>query len=70
MLFLSKGPWLTGQASFVTSARQRQGQASANIIVKYFKEDVREEVRACIVEREDGAQGFGIFVSLSFGLSC
>ncbi|KAH6885528.1 hypothetical protein BKA70DRAFT_1123962 [Coprinopsis sp. MPI-PUGE-AT-0042] len=61
LVVLSRGRWLTGNVNVISSATQGQGQVSVDMTVKYFRDNARDEVRACLVEREDGGRGVGIF---------
>ncbi|KAH6910282.1 hypothetical protein BKA70DRAFT_119945 [Coprinopsis sp. MPI-PUGE-AT-0042] len=61
VVVLSRGRWLSGNVNVVSSATQEWGQVSVDVTVKYFRDNARDEVRACLVEREDGGRGVGIF---------
>ncbi|KAH6910287.1 hypothetical protein BKA70DRAFT_1560892 [Coprinopsis sp. MPI-PUGE-AT-0042] len=61
VLLLSRGRWLTGDVTIVSGGNNKEGQATVNVEVGYAREDTRDKVRACFIEREDGAKGVGIF---------
>jgi len=56
----------SGTLDVVVDPEQERGVASVRVTVRYFREDVRDVAKACLVERE-GVSGVGIFVGvLSF----
>ncbi|KAH6885536.1 hypothetical protein BKA70DRAFT_1467274 [Coprinopsis sp. MPI-PUGE-AT-0042] len=68
VLLLSRGRWLTGDVTIVSGGNNKEGQATVNVEVGYAREDTRDKVRACFIEREDGAKGVGIFTPKYEGL--
>ena len=63
LLLISRGPMSAGSVEIVTSPQQDQGVATVEIVVSYFREDVRDQANVCRILRKDGEIGVGIFVS-------
>ena len=64
LLLISRGPRLScGRVEIVTSPQQDQDVATVQVVVGYFKQDVRDEAKVCYIGRGDGEIGVGIFVS-------
>ena len=52
----------SGTLDVVVDPEQEKGVASVRVTVKYFREDVRDVAKACLVERGEGVSGVGVFV--------
>ena len=64
LLLLSRGSNSAGTVDIVTSSEQDQDVVTVEVVVSYFKEDVRDDAKVCRVQRRDGEIGVGIFVSV------
>ncbi|EDR07765.1 uncharacterized protein LACBIDRAFT_298291 [Laccaria bicolor S238N-H82] len=61
IFLLSRGPMSSGTLDVVVDPEQKKGVASVRVTVRYFREDVRDGAKACLVEREGGVSGVGVF---------
>ena len=56
----------SGTLDVVVDPEQDKGVASVRVTVRYFREDVRDVAKACLVERGEGVSGVGVFVGVLF----
>ena len=56
----------SGTLDVVVDPEQEKGVASVRVTVRYFREDVRDVAKACLVERGEGVSGVGVFVRVLF----
>ena len=54
----------SGTLDVVVDPEQEKGVASVRVTVRYFREDVRDVAKACLVERGEGVSGVGVFVGV------
>ena len=54
----------SGTLDVVVDPEQEKGVASVRVTVRYFREDVRDVAKACLVERGEGFSGVGVFVGV------
>jgi len=61
LLLLSRGPNSAGSVDIVTSSKQDQDVVTVEVVVSYFREDIRDDAKVCRVGRREGEIGVGIF---------
>lgn len=62
LLLLSTGGLSYGLVNVVTSPRQTHDAATVRVVVNYYKKQVRDSARVCLIDRKEGEHGVGIFV--------
>ncbi|TFK45094.1 hypothetical protein BDQ12DRAFT_642266 [Crucibulum laeve] len=60
LFLLSRGPLSSGSVDIVTSSEEGEA-VKVDVVVKYFREHVRDISNVCLVSRKDGEIGIGIF---------
>ena len=60
---ISRGRLLGGFAKVVTSSEQADDTATVKVLIRYNREELLESTKACLLSRDDGEKGVGIFVS-------
>lgn len=63
LFILSRGPQSGGLVEIATSSEQDKDVVTAEVVVRYLREEVRNDAKVCQVLKEDGGFGVGIFVS-------
>lgn len=62
---VSRGRWLTGDVKIAVRTGQERGKAIVDVVARSLREDTRTQVRACLVEKDDGSKGVGVFTPQS-----
>lgn len=62
LLLLSRGSLSAGRVDVVTSPALSD-VVRVQVVVNYFRKDIRDLAQACLIKRGDGENGVGIFVS-------
>lgn len=63
LLFLARGSTSHGNIAIITSDDVGD-VAKVDVSVEYYRQKIRDEARVCLLGREEGETGVGIFVSL------
>ena len=68
LLFLLARGSMSGGTVDIMSSPTVSNVAKVHVTVKYYREDVRDRAKVCLVKRRDGENGVGIFVGFrAFG---
>ncbi|KDR75479.1 hypothetical protein GALMADRAFT_247916 [Galerina marginata CBS 339.88] len=61
LFFLSRGQLLGGAVNVITSTNQPKDTATVQVVIKYRREEVRDLAKVCMITRNQGENGVGIF---------
>lgn len=65
LFFLARGRLSTGVITIVSSPDVRD-VATVDVSLYYYREEIRDKARACLIKRHNGENGIGIFVSCPY----
>ena len=63
LFLISRGHLSSGTVDLVTSRKQARNSVSVHVVANYFRADIRDLTKVCLLERGKGENGVGIFVS-------
>ena len=63
LLLLSRGPNSGGSVEIATSSEQDKDIVTVEVVVRYIREEARNDAKVCQVRTKDSGFGIGIFVS-------